>query len=161
MRNIKNQYEKNNADFLTFVIGGEEYGIDILKVKEIRAYEKVTKIINSPPFIVGVINLRGCIVPIVDMRVKYNLGSQSYDQFTVVIVLTIAGQLVGMVVDAVSDVVSLAAEQILPAPNLGSNLEFQFILGVGAVDDRMILLTELERWLSKEDIGHIQNAMHS
>ena len=161
MQNIQTHFDKGNAEFLTFIIGGEEYGINILKVKEIRAYEKVTKIVNSPPFIIGVINLRGCIVPIVDMRVKYNLGPQSYDQFTVVIVLVIEGSLIGMVVDSVNDVVSLAADQILPAPQIGSDLNFQFIFGVGAIDGRMILLTDLERWLSAEDMVQIHKAWHS
>ena len=99
--------QKANAEFLTFRLGGEEYGIDILRVQEIRGYESVTRIANTPDFIKGVMNLRGTIVPVVDMRIKFSLGEPVYDQFTVVIVLNIAGRVVGMVVDSVSDVTTL------------------------------------------------------
>ena len=160
MQNNQTHFAKGEAEFLTFTIDGEEYGIDILKVKEIRAYENVTKIVNTPPFILGVINLRGYIVPIVDMRVKFNLRIEAYGQFTVVIVLTIAGRLIGMVVDGVSDVVSLATEQILPAPRLGAIQDVRYVIGVGAIDGRMILLIDLERWLSVEDIVQIDKAEH-
>ena len=94
-------------EFLAFKLGAEEYGIDILKVQEIRGYEAVTRIANAPEFIKGVINLRGIIIPVVDMRIKFKLGEPVYDQFTVVIILNINGRVVGMVVDSVSDVTSL------------------------------------------------------
>src|SRR5438105_6918460 len=99
-------------EFLAFTLGKEEYGIDILKVQELRGYEAVTRIANSPDFIKGVVNLRGIIVPIIDMRIKFNLGEPTYNQFTVVIILNIAGRIVGMVVDSVSDVIALSSEQI-------------------------------------------------
>src|SRR5688572_6428837 len=106
-------------EFLAFKLGAEEYGIDILKVQEIRGYEAVTRIANAPEFIKGVINLRGIIIPVVDMRIKFKLGEPVYDQFTVVIILNINGRVVGMVVDAVSDVTSLTEDQIKPAPDMG------------------------------------------
>jgi len=106
-----------NNEFLSFKLGHEEYGIDILKVQEIRSYEAVTRIADVPDFIKGVVNLRGTIVPVVDMRIRFKQRDISYDQFTVVIVLNIAGRLVGMVVDGVSDVMTLSAEQIRPTPN--------------------------------------------
>lgn len=95
-------------EYLTFRLGAEEYGVDILKVQEIRGYDAITQIANAPVFVKGVINLRGVIVPIVDMRIKFALGDAEYDQFTVVIILNVAGRVVGIVVDAVSDVISLA-----------------------------------------------------
>src|SRR6185369_18058551 len=100
------------SEFLTFTLGDEEYAIDILKVQEIRGYEPPTMIANAPPFIKGVINLRGIIVPVVDLRIKFNLGKIEYTPFTVVIILNVAGRVVGAVVDAVSDVISLTPAQI-------------------------------------------------
>jgi purine-binding chemotaxis protein CheW len=120
--------ETRSNEYLAFKLGQEEYGIDILKVQEIRGYESVTRIANAPEFIKGVINLRGIIVPIVDMRIKFNLGEPSYDQFTVVIILSIAGRVVGMVVDSVSDVTTLDPEQIKPAPEMGTVLNTDYLI---------------------------------
>jgi purine-binding chemotaxis protein CheW len=139
-------------EFLTFTLGKEEYGIDILKVQEIRGYDAVTAIANTPEFIKGVINLRGIIVPIVDMRIKFDLGNVTYDQFTVVIILNIAQRVVGMVVDGVSDVITLSDDQIKPAPEFGAALETQYILGLGTVDERMIILVDIERLMSGRDM---------
>lgn len=139
-------------EFLTFTLGKEEYGIDILKVQEIRGYDTVTTIVNAPEFIKGVINLRGAIVPIVDMRIKFNLGSVVYDQFTVVIILNVANRVVGIVVDGVSDVITLTPEQIKPAPEFSSALDIQYILGLGAVDQRMIILIDIERLMTSRDM---------
>ena len=143
---------------LTFTLGDEEYGIDILKVQEIRGYDTVTRIANSPDFIKGVINLRGAIVPIVDMRIKFRLGNVLYNEFTVVIVLNIAGRIIGMVVDGVSDVITLTPEQIRPAPELGTALDTQYITGLGTVDERMIILVDIERLMSAEDMALIERA---
>jgi purine-binding chemotaxis protein CheW len=117
------------SEYLALKLGDEEYGIDILKVQEIRGYENVTRIANAPEFIKGVINLRGIIVPIVDMRIKFNLGEPSYDQFTVVIILSIAGRVMGMVVDSVSDVTTLQPDQIRPAPQMGCALNTDYLVG--------------------------------
>jgi purine-binding chemotaxis protein CheW len=152
MQDNQTYFTNGNVEFLAFTIGGEEYAVEILKVMEIRAYEPVTKILNTPPFIIGVINLRGTIVPIFDLRIKFNLDAVSYDQFTLVIVLRIAGRLLGMVVDGVSEVVSLSMESILPAPNLGASLDIQYVMGLCSVDGRMIILTDIERLLSAEDM---------
>ena len=110
------------SEFLAFKLGDEEYGIDILRVQEIRSYEQPTAIANAPSFMKGVVNLRGTIVPIIDMRLKFSLSNASYDDFTVVIVLNIGKRVVGMVVDAVSDVISLSPENIRPAPEFGAML---------------------------------------
>jgi purine-binding chemotaxis protein CheW len=118
-------------EFLAFTLGSEEYGIDILKVQEIRGYEAVTRIANAPEFIKGVINLRGIIIPVVDMRIKFNLGVPVYDQFTVVIILNIGGRIMGMVVDSVSDVTTLTADQIKPAPEMGTAFNSDYMIGLG------------------------------
>src|SRR6187200_977566 len=117
-------------EYLTFRLSQEEYGIDILRVQEIRGYEAVTRIANAPDFIKGVVNLRGIIVPIVDMRIKFNLGTPTYDQFTVVIILNISGRTVGMVVDSVSDVTTLQSDQIKPAPEMGTALNTDYLIGL-------------------------------
>jgi purine-binding chemotaxis protein CheW len=140
-------------EFLTFTLGREEYGIEILKVQEIRSYEQVTTIANAPEFIKGVVNLRGVIVPIVDMRIKFCLGEAQYTDFTVVIILNVAGRVVGMVVDSVSDVISLAPEQIRPAPDFSSSFDIGYITGLGTVDSRMLILVDIEKLMSGSDMA--------
>jgi purine-binding chemotaxis protein CheW len=149
----KPQGQMGPNEFLTFALGGEEYGIEILKVQEIRGYEKPTTIANAPPFIKGVINLRGTIVPIIDMRVKFNLESAEYNAFTVVIILNVAGRVVGMVVDSVSDVITLAPDQLRPAPEFSSELETAYILGLGTLGERMLILMDIERLMGSRDMG--------
>jgi len=153
MSKESNHSSSHNREFLAFTLGDEEYGVEILKVKEIRDYETVTKIANTPEFIKGVINLRGVIVPIVDMRIKFNLAKLVYDRFTVVIVLNIADRLIGMVVDGVSDVISLTDEQIRPPPNFRSSLDTRYIIGMGTLEQRMIILTDIERLMSSEEMA--------
>ena len=148
----------SNNEFLTFTLGKEEYGIDILRVQEIRGYDAVTAIANTPEFIKGVINLRGIIVPIVDMRIKFNLGNVEYNQFTVVIILNLAQRVVGMVVDGVSDVITLTPEQIKAAPEFGSALDTRYIMGLGAVEQRMIILMDIERLMTSRDMDLIEMA---
>ena len=131
-------------EFLTFRLGNEEYGIEILKVQEIRGYDTITQIANAPEFIKGVVNLRGIIVPIIDMRIKFNLGEATYDRFTVVIILNLSGRVVGIVVDGVSDVIGLDAEQVKPTPEFGGVLNTEYIMGLGTVDDRMLILLDIE-----------------
>ena len=145
-------------EFLSFTLGEEEYGIDIQKVQELRGYDAVTRIANAPAFIKGVVNLRGIIVPIIDMRVKLNLGDPSYDQFTVVIVLNIGGRVVGMVVDSVSDVITLAPEQIKDAPQMGSLLDTDYLIGLGTLNERMLILVDIDRLMSSEEMGLIEKA---
>lgn len=144
-----------SREFLAFKLGAEEYGIDILKVQEIRGYEAVTRIANAPDFIKGVVNLRGIIVPIVDMRIRFRLGEPSYDQFTVVIILNIAGRVVGMVVDSVSDVTTLSPAQIRPAPEMGTAFNTDYLIGLGTLDERMLILIDIDRLMSSDDMGLI------
>jgi purine-binding chemotaxis protein CheW len=148
----------SSGEFLTFTLGHEEYGIDILKVQEIRGYETPTRIANSPHFIKGVINLRGVIVPIVDLRIKFNLGEPTYDQFTVVIILNIGKRVVGAVVDGVSDVIQLSAANLRPAPEFGSTLDTKYILGLGTLDDRMIIVVDIEQLMSSQEMALVEAA---
>ena len=144
-------------EFLAFTLGKEEYGIHILKVQELRGYEEPTRIANAPDFIKGVVNLRGIIVPIVDMRIKFNLGTPTYDQFTVVIILNINGRVVGMVVDSVSDVITLSPDQIKPAPEMGTALNTDYLIGLGTIDQRMLILVDIDKLMSSAEMGLIEN----
>ncbi len=156
---MKNDQEAQGAlEALAFTLGSEEYGIDILKVQEIRGYDTVTRVANAPDFIKGVINLRGIIVPIIDMRIKFNLGTPTYDQFTVVIVLNIGERVVGMVVDSVSDVITLNRDQIKPAPEMGTAMNTDYLVGLGTLDERMVILIDIDRLMSSEEIGLIEAA---
>jgi purine-binding chemotaxis protein CheW len=145
-----------SGEYLTFTLGAEEYGIDILKVQEIRGYEAVTRIANAPAFIKGVINLRGVIVPIVDLRIKFNLGEPSYDQFTVVIILNIGKRVMGIVVDGVSDVIQLNADSLHPAPEFGSILDTRYLLGLGTVEERMIIMVDIERLMTSQEMALVE-----
>ena len=140
------------GEFLTFRLGAEEYGIDILRVQEIRSYEAPTRIANAPPFIKGVVNLRGVIVPIVDLRLKLGCEAVEYNEFTVVIVLNVAGRVVGAVVDSVSDVLELSTESVKAAPELASSVDTSFITGIGNVGDRMLILMDIEAFMSSADM---------
>ena len=143
-------------EFLAFKLGAEEYGIDILRVQEIRSYEKPTRIANAPPFIKGVVNLRGVIVPIVDMRLKFNLEQANYDNFTVVIVLNIGNRVMGMVVDAVSDVITLTPEQLHPVPEFNSAIASDHLLAIGAIEQRMLILVDIEKLMTSPEMGLVE-----
>jgi purine-binding chemotaxis protein CheW len=145
-------------EFLSFTLGQEEYGIDIQKVQELRGYDAVTRIANAPEHIKGVVNLRGIIVPIIDMRIKFNLGTPTYDQFTVVIILNIASRVMGMVVDSVSDVITLMQEQIKPAPAMGSVLDTDYLIGLGTLEERMLILVDIDKLMSSDEMGLIEQA---
>jgi purine-binding chemotaxis protein CheW len=144
------------TEFLAYRLDVEEYGIEIQKVQELRGYDTVTHIAGAPDFIKGVINLRGVIVPIIDIRIKFRLGTATYDQLTVTIILTVAGRIVGMVVDGVSDVITLTAEEIKPASELGAAVDADYLIGIGTLDDRMLILVDIDRLMSSEEIGILQ-----
>jgi purine-binding chemotaxis protein CheW len=147
-----------SRELLTFTLGSEEYGIDILKVQEIRGYDAVTTIANAPEFIKGVINLRGIIVPIVDMRIKFHLGNVTYNNLTVVIILNVANRVLGMVVDGVSDVIALTSDQLKAAPEFSGAMDTQYITGLGTVDERMIIVVDIEKLMSSRDMELIESA---
>ena len=146
-------------EFLAFTLGQEEYGVDIQKVQELRGYDTVTRIANAPEHIKGVVNLRGIIVPIIDMRIKFNLGTPSYDPFTVVIILSLASRVMGMVVDSVSDVITLKPEQIKPAPELGAVLDTNYLIGLGTLDERMLILVDIDKLMSSSEMGLIEKTV--
>jgi purine-binding chemotaxis protein CheW len=153
--------EGQASEFLTFRLGQESYGIEILKVQEIRGYETPTAIANAPAFIKGVINLRGVIVPILDLRIKFNLGQVSYDEFTVAIILNVAGRVVGVVVDAVSDVLTLSAEAIRATPEFASTtFDTKYITGLGTVEEQMIILLDIEKLMTGADMALVDSAVH-
>ena len=145
-------------EFLSFTLGQEEYGIDIQKVQELRGYDTVTRIANAPEHIKGVVNLRGIIVPIIDMRIKFNLGTPTYDEFTVVIILNTASRVMGMVVDSVSDVITLSPEQVKPAPEMGSVLDTDYLIGLGTLDERMLILVDIDKLMSSDEMGLVAQA---
>ena len=143
----------DTTEVLSFKLGGEEYAISILKVQEIRGYDAVTRIANAPDYLKGVVNLRGIIVPIVDMRIKFNVGQATYDPFTVVIILNINGHTIGMVVDSVSDVVTLTPDQVKPAPDLGATVSGEYLQGLGTLGERMLILMDIDKLLGSEEMG--------
>ncbi len=140
-------------EYLTFRLDQEEYGIDILKVQEIRGYEPPTRIANAPDFIKGVTNLRGTIVPIVDMRLKFSCSKAEYNSFTVVIILNLRNRVVGIVVDSVSDVMELSSDQIRVAPEVESTIDTNCIVGLGSVGERMLILLDIEKLMASMDMG--------
>jgi purine-binding chemotaxis protein CheW len=133
------------AEYLTFRLGKEEYAVDILRVQEIRGYDEATRMANAPDYVKGVINLRGSIVPIIDLRMLFNLPDPSYDTFTVVIVLNVCGTVVGMVVDSVNDVVGIPSQELKPAPDFGSAVDTGFLAAIASLQDRMVMLVDMER----------------
>lgn len=140
------------GEYLTFTLGDEHYGVDILKVQEIRGYDAVTRLPDAPEYIKGVINLRGTIVPVIDLRLKLRLAQARYDSFTVMIVLNVEDRVVGIVVDGVSDVVPLAEAQIRATPELGASVDTRFIAGIGTIEERMLILLDIETLLDSADL---------
>ncbi|MCG8708877.1 chemotaxis protein CheW [Brenneria sp. 4F2] len=151
--------ETVGQEFLIFTLGDEEYGVDILKVQEIRGYDQVTRIANTPAFIKGVTNLRGVIVPIVDLRIKFAQQEVDYDDNTVVIVLNLGQRVVGIVVDGVSDVLSLTADQIRPAPEFAVTLSTEYLTGLGSLGERMLILVDIEKLLSSEEMALVDSVL--
>ena len=145
-----------SREVLVFILGKEEYGVDILKVQEIRGYGKVTPIPGAPDYLKGVFNLRGIIVPVIDMRVKFGLAQVTYDSLTVVVILRIASRVIGVVVDGVSDVIDLAEDEIKPAPQLGSIVDHAYLAGVATKDERMVLLLDIEKFLSSGELNLLE-----
>src|SRR5690554_5417321 len=161
---LETDLDKNDAsgqEYLVFTLAAQEYGIDILKVQEIRGYDAqtVTRIANVPSFIKGVTNLRGVIVPIVDMRIKFNLDSVEYNHETVVVILNLVSRVVGIVVDGVSDVLILQASQISAAPNFGTALSTEYLTGIGTLDERMLILVDIEKLMTSEEMQLVEAAV--
>jgi len=141
------------SQYLTFALGEEEYGIEILKVQEIKGYSGITPIPNTPPHIRGVMNLRGTVVPVVDLRVKFGREGRDFSKFTVIVVVKIGEKIVGLVVDAVSDVLDIPASEIRPTPDLGSRADTRFISGMAPTNEKLVVLLDIDRLLEEEEIA--------
>ena len=153
MEKMEEHASSEAREYLTFRLDQEEYGLDILKVQEIRGYEPPTRVANAPNFIKGVVNLRGTIVPIVDMRLKFSCSKADYNSFTVVIILNLRQRIVGIVVDSVSDVMELPSESLKAAPEIDSVIDSTAVLGLGSLGDRMLILLDIELLMSAPDMG--------
>ncbi|MFC3122667.1 chemotaxis protein CheW [Agaribacter flavus] len=140
-------------EFLTFVLGEENYALDIMTVKEIRGYEQVTKIANAPDYIKGVLNLRGDIVPIIDLRIKFGVGEATYNEFTIVIMLMIDERIVGIVVDEVSDVIKVGSSQVKPPPEFGVAFDSAYLHGLTSINEQMIILVNIQKLISSDELG--------
>lgn len=150
---------QGSQEFLVFTLGEEDYAIDILKVQEIRGYENVTRIANTPEFMKGVTNLRGVIVPIVDLRIKFNLENVEYNDQTVVIVLNIGERVVGIVVDSVSDVTTLKDDQIKPPPEFSTTLSTEYLTGLGSIGDTMLVIVDIQKLLTSDEMELMSSSM--
>ncbi|HEY9280465.1 MAG TPA: chemotaxis protein CheW [Eoetvoesiella sp.] len=155
------QADDTGNEFLVFTLAAQEYGIDILKVQEIRGYDSqsVTRIANVPSFVKGVTNLRGIIVPIVDMRIKFNLENVEYNHQTVVVILNLDSRVVGVVVDGVSDVLVLQQAQISAAPQFGTAFSTEYLTGIGTLGERMLILVDIERLMTSSEMALVEQAI--
>jgi purine-binding chemotaxis protein CheW len=154
MKNLHQPSESapNGSQFLTFNLGEELYGVDILRVQEIKGYTAVTKIPNTPSYIKGVLNLRGTIVPIVELRTKFGMPTIEYTMFTVIIVVVVKEKVMGLVVDAVSDVLDIEKKDVQAPPNFGARINVSFMNGIGKSGDKLVTLLDIDRMLSGEDL---------
>jgi purine-binding chemotaxis protein CheW len=143
----------SGSQYLSFALGNEEYGIDILKVQEIRGYSAITAIPNTPAYIRGVINLRGAVVPVVDLRARFGLAAAEYDKFTVIIVVTIGTRVAGLIVDAVSDVLNVDRADVEPTPDFGASVDTSFITGMAKMADKLVLLLDIDRVAASADVA--------
>jgi len=152
----------STQQYLSFFLGGEEYATDILRVQEIKGWDTVTRVPYSPDYVLGVINLRGSIVPVVDLRVRFALAKAEFDAATVIIVVHVAGprgsRIVGIVVDAVSDVYSVAADKIQPPPDVIGAVDHMFVVGLASLDDKLIIILDIERLVISSVLGDNQAA---
>jgi purine-binding chemotaxis protein CheW len=149
--------DQNSEQYLTFILAGEEYAIDILRVQEIKGWDKVTTLPRTPNYLEGVINLRGTIVPIVDLRKRFGLPEVVYGPMTVVIVLKVLGEehdrVMGIIVDAVSDVHNLQHDCIRSAPDLKGHLDSRFVSGLTTIENRMVVLMDIDALLNSEELS--------
>jgi purine-binding chemotaxis protein CheW len=148
----------DGGQFLTFCLGAEEYGIDILRVQEIRGYSTITAIPNTPSYIKGVMNLRGAVVPVVDLRAKFGMPEVAYNKFTVIIVVTVASRIAGLVVDAVSDVLNIARSEIERTPEFDTTVDTSFMTGLAKSGDKLVLLLDIEKVMGAADIAAVARA---
>ena len=151
-QDIRTNFSSEDQQFLTFNLAEEYYGVDILKVQEIKGYTNVTKIPNTPDYLKGVLNLRGTIVPIVDLRMKFGMGVTEPTSFTVVVVVNVRNRVMGFLVDAVSDVLDLNAKDIQPPPEMGNTVDITFVAGIGNSNDHLVTLLDIDRVLTDDEV---------
>jgi purine-binding chemotaxis protein CheW len=157
---VTSHAQAKGDEYLCFELGNEHYAIDIMQVKEIKGYQAATKVANAPPFVKGVINLRGDIVPIIDLRIKFDIGEAIYNQFTIVIMLNIEHKIIGIVVDAVSDVIKLEATAIKPPPDFGISFDSEYLLGLIPLEETMVTLIDIEKLITSDELGLFNNEQH-
>jgi purine-binding chemotaxis protein CheW len=148
----------DERQYLTFTLGNEHYGVDILRVQEIRGYTAVTKIPNTPPHIKGVLNLRGTIVPIVELRTKFGMPTIDYTMITVIVVVVVRAKIMGLVVDAVSDVLNIDKKDIQPPPQFGAKVDVSVLNGIGKCGDKLVSLLDIDRLLSDGEVQALEDA---
>lgn len=153
-------YETDMNQYLSFTLGEEHYGIEILKVQEIKGYAGITPIPNMPGYLKGIMNLRGTVIPVVDLRAKFSLETREYNKFTVIIVVTVGEKIVGLVVDAVSDVLDIPQGKVLPTPDLGVRVDTRFLSGTATVGEKLIVLLDIERLLTDDDMSAMAAAVN-
>jgi purine-binding chemotaxis protein CheW len=147
---------EDEKQHVTFIIGEETYGVEVLKVQEIIGMTQITHVPNTMSFMKGVINLRGSVVPVVDMRLKFSMPEREYDSFTVIIIVEVKERMIGMIVDSVSDVVSIPVRSIQDTPHFSSKIETDFIMGIGQVDERLVIILDVDRILTTDELGEIE-----
>ncbi len=150
---MRTDLSATGRQFLSFMLGDESYGVDILRVQEIKGYTAVTHIPNTPAFIKGVLNLRGTIVPIIDLRTKFGMPSAEPTPFTVIVVVVVRDKVMGLVVDSVSDVLDIDPKEVQPAPQFGGNVDTSFLQSMAKVGDRLVAMLDIDRVLADQDVA--------
>jgi purine-binding chemotaxis protein CheW len=158
MNELKNKSAKKDiegekkAQYVTFTIGSEIYGVDVLKVQEIIGMTQITHVPNTMPFMKGVINLRGLVVPVIDIRIKFKMSERDYNNFTVILIVEVKNRMIGMIVDTVSDVVEIPITNIQDTPHFSTSIETDFIKGIGNDVSQLIIILDVDRILSYDEI---------
>ncbi|HSV97391.1 MAG TPA: chemotaxis protein CheW [Spirochaetota bacterium] len=152
----KGERAEEENQYVTFVIGGETYGVEVLKVHEIIGMTQITYVPNAMAFMKGVINLRGSVVPVVDMRIKFTMSERDYDTFTVIIIVEVRGRMIGMIVDSVSDVVSIPVKSIQDTPHFSAKIETDFIMGIGQIEEKLVIILDVDRIMSGEEMTELE-----
>lgn len=155
-RSKKEMDVEDLKQYVTFVIGEETYGVEVLRVQEIIGMTQITHVPNTMEFMKGVINLRGSVVPVIDMRIKFHMEEREFDSFTVILIVEVKARLIGMIVDSVSDVVTIPVMNIQETPHFTSKIETDFIEGIGRLDDQLIIILEVNRILTSEELDQIE-----
>jgi purine-binding chemotaxis protein CheW len=151
-------FATDGNQYLTFTLGQEEYGVEILKVQEIKGYSAITPIPNTPSYIKGVMNLGGTIIPVVDLRAKFGMVATEYNQFTVIIVVRVGAKVMGVIVDAVSDVLNIPTTDIQAAPDFGAQVETRFISGMAKAGEKLVVLLEIEKIIGDDELAALDMA---